>query len=180
MKILTDRRMIGAVLALMSGLPAVSQAQDPGRIVGRVLDAQTAQPLVSVQVHVANASLGPMGSTGSLTALDGRYVIRDVPAGTYEVRAELIGYGTKTVTNVQVAPGETATLDVTLESQAIVLEEITVTSSAQRGTTTALMTERKLSVVVSDAIGAEQISRSPSTASTPTSAASGSATARPP
>jgi TonB-dependent receptor len=161
MKILTNRRMIGAVVALMSGLPAVSQAQDPGRIVGRVLDAQTAQPLVSVQVHVPNALPGPRGSTGSLTSLDGRYVIRDVPAGTYEVTAELIGYGTKTVTDVQVARGETATLDITLESQAIVLEELTVTSSAQRGTTTALMTERKLSVVVSDAIGAEQISRSP-------------------
>lgn len=149
------RQVLSAASALFLGLPAASFAQDTGRIVGRVLDAQTAEPLVSVQVFVSD------GSFGSLTALDGRYVLRNLPAGTYEVTSQLIGYATKTVTDVTVSAGQSATLDITLDPQAVMLEEITVTSAAQRGTTTALMTERKLSVVVSDAIGAEQISRSP-------------------
>ena len=135
--------------------PAGVAGQDHGRIVGRVLDATNAQPLSSVQVYVAD------GTQGSLTAVDGRYVIRNVPAGTYEVSAQRIGYATKTVTDVVVSAGQTATLDMTLALQALQLEAITVSATAERGTTTALMTERKLSVVVSDAIGSEQISRSP-------------------
>ena len=155
MKNLTDRRFVGAVAALLMGLPAATQAQDPGRIVGRVVDGQTATALASVQVYLSD------GSLGALTALDGRYVVRNVPAGTYEVTAQLIGYATKTVTDVVVEAGQTATLDISMESQAVMLEEITVTSSAERGTNTALMSERRLSVVVSDAIGEEQIARSP-------------------
>jgi TonB-dependent receptor len=137
------------------GLPAALVAQDDGRVVGRVLDAQNAQPLANAQVHLAD------GSVGALTALDGRYVIRNVPAGTYSVSAQLIGYATKTVTGVEVGPGRSAVLDIPMESQAVMLDEIVITSEAQRGSATALMTERKLSVVVSDAIGADQISRSP-------------------
>lgn len=155
MNSLTNRRTLGAAVALCIGLPAATHAQSPGRIVGRVLDAQTAAPLASVQVFLAD------GSSGSLTALDGRYVIRNVPAGAHDVTAQLIGYATKTVTGVDVVAGQTASLDITMAPQAVMLEEITVTSSAQRGSTTALMTERKLAVVVSDAIGEEQISRSP-------------------
>lgn len=141
--------------ALMCGAPRGVTAQDAGRIVGRVLDAETGQPLSSVQLYLSDESLG------TLSSLDGRYVIRNVPAGVHDVTAQNIGYGTKTVTGVQVQTGQSAELDITLASQAVELEEIVITSAAQRGSTTALLTERKLSAVVSDGIGAEQISRSP-------------------
>ena len=146
---------IATMAVVLGGLPMALVAQQPGRVVGRILDAQNAQPLANAQVYLSD------GSLGALTALDGRYVIRDVPAGTYSVTAQLIGYATKTVTGVEVGAGRSAVLDITMESQAVMLEEIFITSEAQRGSTTSLMTERKLSVVVSDAIGADQISRSP-------------------
>jgi len=154
----SQRERCGRIVTLMALLglcPTVSAAQDSGRIVGRVIDGSTAQPLSSVQVFTSD------GALGALTALDGRYVIRNVPAGTYDVTAQLIGYGTKTVTGVTVTSGQSALLDVTLAAQAVALEEIVVTSTAERGSTTALLTERKLSVVVSDGIGADQMSRSP-------------------
>lgn len=149
------------MVALLGLVPAAAAAQDGvaaqdgGRIVGRVIDARTGRPLSSVMVHVS------AGALGTLTALDGRYVVRNVPPGVHDVTAQNIGYATKTVTDVEVLPGRTAELDITMESQAVELEEIVVTSAAQRGSTTALLTQRKLSAVVSDGIGAEQISRSP-------------------
>ena len=140
------------------GLPSATSAQDTGRLVGRVVDAQTGQPLANVQVY----STGPSeGAIGSLTSLDGRYVLRNVPAGFHEITAQMIGYGTKVVTDVEVPRGETATLDIALDQQAITLEAITVTSTIERSSTTALLSERRTAVVVSDAIGGEQISRSP-------------------
>ena len=150
-----DRCTRVAVLALMFGLPAALSGQETGRLVGRVLDAQNAEPLAHAQVHLSD------GSLGSLTALDGRYVIRNVPVGVHDVTVQLIGHATKTITDVPVTADQTATLDITMDPEAVMLEEITVTSSAQRGTTTSLMTERRLAAVVSDAIGVEQISRSP-------------------
>lgn len=143
---------------LVFGPPALSSAQSSGRVVGRVIDAQTGQPLVNAQVYMTGAS---EGTIGSLSSIDGRYVLRSVPAGFHEVTAQMIGYGTKVITDVQVDQNQTATLDISLEPQAIELDAVVVTSAAQRSSTTALMTERRLSVVVSDAIGAEQISRSP-------------------
>lgn len=142
-----------AVVALM-GLPAAVAAQS-GRVVGRVISAQTAEPLSSAQVFIGE------GSIGALSSIDGRYVLRDVPVGTHDITVQLIGYGGKTVTGVTVTEGRTTELDITIESQAVALEGVVVTSSAERGSTTALMSERRRSTVVSDAIGAEQMSRTP-------------------
>jgi TonB-dependent receptor len=158
MKIQNQRWALIGCLALLIGLPGDTSAQDTGRIVGRVLNARTAQPLVSAQVYMAELS---EGTVGSLTAVDGRYVIRDVPAGLHSVTIQMIGYATKTVTDVDVSAGRTTSLDVMLDEQAVMLSAITVTSTAERSSNTALLNERRLSVVVSDAIGAEQISRSP-------------------
>lgn len=142
--------LLGSLVAVPFGVEAQT-----GRLVGRVLDGSTGQPLGSAQVFLAD------GSIGALTSLDGRYVLRNVPVGTVEITAAIIGYATKTITDVVITADETATLDITVESSAVELEEIVVTSAAQRGSTTALLTERKLATVVQDAIGAEQISRSP-------------------
>ena len=137
-------------------IPATASAQQAiGRIVGRVVDARTAQPLASVQVFLEDQSIG------SLSSVDGRFVLRDVPAGVQSVVVQMIGYGTKTVTGVDVEPNGVATLDVGLEQAALELEGITVEAAVETGSTAALLTERQTESFVVDAIGADQISRSP-------------------
>lgn len=138
-----------------SGRPDGSGRAVHGRVVGRVLDGRTATPLVSAQVFLSD------GSVGVLTAVGGRYVLRDVPEGVHALTFQLIGYGSRTVTGVEVDGGTTVTLDVTLEPEAIALEGVVVSAAAQRGSTTSLFTERKMAAVVSDAIGSDQISRTP-------------------
>ena len=147
---------LAIVMALVAIAPGSLRAQaDGARIVGRILDAQTARPLVSAQVYLAD------GSVGALTAVDGRYMLRGLPAGGHDVVVELIGYASKTITGVVVAAGETVTLDVALSTAAIEMDAIVVTAAAERGSSSALLGERRVAPVVSDAIGAEQISRSP-------------------
>lgn len=55
--------------------------------------------------------------------------MRNVPASIHDVSAQLIGFATTTVTDVEIVTGQTAALDITLEPEAVPLEEITVTSS---------------------------------------------------
>ncbi len=134
---------IAAVMAAVL-LPQAVAAQT-GSISGRVVDAQSAQPLISAQVFVADGQ-------GTLTNLDGAYILRNLPVGTYDLQVQLIGYALKTVTGVSVSAGQVVTVDITMASSAIDLEGITVSAAAERGSTTSLLLERARSVVVQDAI----------------------------
>lgn len=139
--------------------PGAVHAQGQGLLVGRVTDARTGEPLANAHVHLGLPSDGWGASLGTLTSAGGRYAI-GVPPGVHDVTVQLIGYGTRSV-GVELGAGQTMTLDFALEEQAIELEAITVTSSVQRSSATALMAERRRSLIAVDAIGAEQISRSP-------------------
>jgi len=146
--------LLGPV-ALGGAIEAQERPAEAGRLVGRVVDESTGRPLPSAQVFLED------GSVGSLTAVDGRYVLRDVPIGVHTVVVQSLGYGSKTVTGVEVTAGVTSSLDVGLSPQAVAVEGITVSAAAERGSTTSLLTERRAAAVVSDAIGADQIARSP-------------------
>ncbi len=110
-----------AALALLLVPPALA-AQQPGAVAGSVTDAQSLEPLSGAQVFLPGTDLG------ALTDAEGRYRIEGVPAGTHEVRVQLIGYRPTSQT-VQVSGGETATLDFALEVSAVALDEVVATVS---------------------------------------------------
>lgn len=141
-------------LALWSSVPSVLSAQETGRVIGRVLDAATAAPLSSAQVFIAG------GTVGALTDLNGRYVLSGVPQGTVDITVQLIGYGTKTVTGIQVG-SDVVTLDITLEEAAVELEGITISAERERGSQAFLLDSRRTSTSLVEAVGAADISRRP-------------------
>ncbi len=118
---------IVALLAVGLFVAAPAAAQT-GSVTGTILDASTGMPLNFVQV-----SLEVVGATestlGGLTQQTGRFLIINVPAGQYVLRAQLLGFGTQTQI-VDVTGGEAAVVDMRLESQAISLAEIVVTGVA--------------------------------------------------
>lgn len=142
-------------LAAVLGMAASAQAQDAGRVVGRVVSQETGEPISGAHISLE----GPGRAT--LTNLDGRYMLQDVEPGVHTLVVRVIGFGTKTVTGVQVAPGAPAMMDVSMSPQAVEVEGITVSAAVERGSTTALLSERRKSAVVVDAVGSEQIARSP-------------------
>ena len=64
-------------------------AQNTGNVTGEVTSRGQAR-LSEAQVFVVGTQMG------ALTASNGRYLIRNVPAGTYQLRAILIGHETAT------------------------------------------------------------------------------------
>ena len=111
--------LVGAALALS---PAVG-AQDAGTVTGAVTDATSQRTLGSVQVHLVGTGLG------TLTRDNGRYVILNVPAGTYTLRAERIGYE-MVEAEITVTGGGTVQQDFVIQAQALGLDEIVVTGTA--------------------------------------------------
>lgn len=130
-------------------------ATESGRIVGRVLDAQTAQPLSGVQVYLSGTE------RGTLTDINGRYLILKVPSGDHDLVAEMIGFTRKTVTGVTVDDGSTVSMDISMETEAIELDAITVSAAREQGSTAFLLDQRASASAMMDAVGALEISRSP-------------------
>jgi hypothetical protein len=145
---------LASVLVLTAVGEVVAQEQ-VGGVLGRVHDERTSEPLSVVQVYIP--SLG----VGTLTNLDGRFMLRNVPAGTYEVVVELLGYAKKTVTGVVVQSGSNTSLDILLPPKALELEGITVSVEREQGNASRLLDERRTSSAVTDAVGAADIARSP-------------------
>jgi outer membrane receptor protein involved in Fe transport len=134
--------------------PALGQ-QPTGRIVGQVLDAQTARGIPGAQVLVEGTQVG------SLAGLEGRFVIPSVPSGTVSLQVVMLGYGTKSVSDVVVLPGSTVQADVTLETAVLEMAEIVVTAAAERGSVATALNEQRNARGVVSAITAEEMSRSP-------------------
>jgi TonB-dependent receptor len=142
-----------ALFLLIFAVPALAQGQT-GRIVGRVVDAQTGQGLVGVIVRVDE---GP----GVLTGVDGRFVVENVPAGSATLRVQSLGFASKVVTGVIVPADGVVEQSVTLEAQALELESIEVSAGAERGSVNRALDQQRTATNIVNAITAEQISRSP-------------------
>src|ERR1043165_8164275 len=83
-------RALMFVLLLVAAHPLLAQGH--GRIVGRILDAGTATPLVGAQVNLVERP-----EASAIAGMDGRYTIFNVPTGPVSVRVRMIGYQAKVV-----------------------------------------------------------------------------------
>lgn len=148
-------RTLFVLAALLLAAAADAAAQGAGQIVGRVVDAATGRGLTGARVAVQGA---PVAAN---TGVDGRYTLNGVPAGSRTLTVSLLGYGTKTVTGVEVPAGGSASMDVSLSAQTLMLEGLTVSAERERGSVTRALDEQRTAVGVVNAISAEQIARSP-------------------
>jgi hypothetical protein len=84
-----------------------------GKIAGKILDKETGEPLIGVNVIVKGTSLG------SATDIDGYFSILYIPPGVHTVIASMVGYSAVTVDEVRVLIDQTAPVDITMTPQAI-------------------------------------------------------------
>lgn len=111
------------VAAVLLGPGASSlAAQVRGTIQGRVVDAATQAPLVSVRVRIPGSELG------ATTRADGRYTLTNVPPGPVTVVAERIGYQRSQRTTT-VTAGQPADLGFAMEAVSLSLDEVVVTAT---------------------------------------------------
>ncbi|MCC6652523.1 MAG: TonB-dependent receptor, partial [Candidatus Eisenbacteria bacterium] len=108
-----------AVLAVMVALAPFALAGTTGKLTGRVVNEKK-EPLPGVNVRIEGQRLG------AITDDTGEFFIIGIPAGTYVVRMNLIGYAPYAASNVQVAPDFTTTLNGTLRVDAVQIGETRV------------------------------------------------------
>jgi len=103
-------------------LPVWAFAQTTGEIEGKVIEVETKEPLIGVNVFIKGTTLGAATST------DGSYVISPVPAGKYSLKASMMGYLT-VVKKVEVRAGGTAIVDFEIKENVLELGVVVVTGT---------------------------------------------------
>ena len=109
-------RIAFVLLFLLPAAPLGAQA-----VRGRVVDAQTGQPVGGVVVVLADA--GGARLDAAITRADGAYAVRAPAAGTYALTAERVGYQTVRLTEA-LAAGETAERQIEAVPIRFVLEPV--------------------------------------------------------
>lgn len=109
------------ILALFCAIPASAQSVS-GKLTGKVIDAETGEPLIRASVRIEGTKIG------AVTDLEGNYTILNVPVGVYRVKASYIGYTDVTVEGVKITSNLTTRVDFSLGTKAKQIDEIVVSS----------------------------------------------------
>lgn len=96
------KTMITLVLALL-GLGLYAQTTF-GEIKGKVFDEETNEPIPFANVYVISNG----NTVGAQTDLDGKFTIKPLPAGTYDVTVSTVEYGKVILSGIEVKPDEIA------------------------------------------------------------------------
>ncbi len=117
--------LLVALLVLL--LPQLTYAQtNAGSLSGHVSDA-SGGALPGVTITATNSATGFNRTV--ITETDGSYRFASLPIGTYDVTADLAGFGSVTTRTVEVNVSTDRSLNITLK-QASVKEQITVTAAS--------------------------------------------------
>jgi outer membrane receptor for ferrienterochelin and colicin len=93
-----------------------------GILEGKINDASTKENIVSVTVQIVGTNLGTVSN------IDGYYVIRNIRAGNYDVKFTLLGYKSVIMKSVAINADMRTRLDVVLEQSAVELGAVEIVS----------------------------------------------------
>jgi len=111
------------ILVILSVLTGLIHAGTTGKLVGKIKDGQSGEPLIGANVVIEGIGLGAASN------INGDYVILNIPPGRYNVKFSFIGYESVTISSVIVTVDQTTHLSVELNSQSLQFGEIYVTAA---------------------------------------------------
>ncbi|HEX6182179.1 MAG TPA: carboxypeptidase regulatory-like domain-containing protein, partial [Chitinophagaceae bacterium] len=145
------------LLVLVSVLSCQFLFAQTGKISGKVLNQKNeAVPGVSIKI---------VGAPGGVTTdIEGRFTLTLHSDKKYELEFSAVGYTSKTISEIELTPGQVTELNITLELANKNLGSVTVTatrSTARRETVNSIIQFQRNTNTVASVISAESIRRSP-------------------
>ncbi|MBN2093203.1 TonB-dependent receptor [candidate division KSB1 bacterium] len=143
--------LFGLISLLLTQLAFTQTSK--ARLTGKVVDAETGEPLIGANVTLEGTSMG------AACDLEGNYMVLNVPPGQYNLVVTMMGYTKTRITEVELKVGEVTQINVSLKYEVLQTEGVEVTAKAVKNTESALLKDRQKARSVSDAISAEAISQ---------------------
>ncbi len=104
-------------------LTVVSMYAQEGSLQGKVIDKDTKEPIPFANIIVENKG-SQVGGTSS--DFDGKYSIKPIPPGKFDVKATFVGYKTKMIQGVTIGADRIRFLDIELEATTETLETVEI------------------------------------------------------
>lgn len=146
-------KLIYAILIMLM-IPLISSfAQSGASIKGKITDSANNEELIGANIILLNTTIG------ASTDMEGNYLIRNIPPGTYTLRVSYISYQTIVINDFEVGDGDMKTLNLSLQPASTQLGEVVVTADALKNTEANILKVQKNSLGIVDAISAELISK---------------------
>ncbi len=117
------KKILSIAVCAVFWLSILSGQEGRGTINGRVEDGKSRLSLAGANILVRDTFLGATTDTA------GRFVIKNIPPGTYTLAVSMIGYARKMISNVVVNASKPASLVVELNPQAVETQQVVVTAS---------------------------------------------------
>jgi TonB-linked SusC/RagA family outer membrane protein len=112
---------VASALVLAGSTAAAQQAT----VTGRISEETTGQPITDARIFVVGTSIY------ALSGADGKYTVRNVPAGTAEIRVIRVGFAEQKK-SVRTIAGQSATLDFAMAQAVVQLDEVVTTATGQQ------------------------------------------------
>lgn len=138
-----------ALILLFSFLKVFSQ----GSISGTITDSNSKEAIIGATVVIKGTT------QGALTDIEGKFLILNVKAGTYNLQISSITYKTHIIPDVVVEDGKRINIDASMSEEVSTLNEVVVTGSRRTDTDFEMVRAIKEAKVVVVGITAEQITR---------------------
>jgi outer membrane receptor protein involved in Fe transport len=131
-----------------------------GSLQGTLSNAETGEVLIGATVLIIGTAWG------NTTDVDGRYSIKSIPAGNYQLAISYIGYEDAIIRDVKIDAGQAATLDYKLKPSTTQLQDIEIigdkalSGNVVETNEVSMVNQIKASNSIITGISAQQIARS--------------------
>ncbi len=142
----------GFILSILITLSVIS-VYGQGILQGIVTDAETGETVIGCNIILQGTTLG------AITGLDGDYVLKNIPTGTYNVIFTFISYE-KLIQKVTITKGGTIVQNIKLKAASMQIKDVVVTGTRRTDTELSLLMNNKKSVLTVNGISSQQIARS--------------------
>ncbi len=112
------------ILAILNAGTLFCQESKVGRVVGKVIDDDTGQPIAGASVEIVGTHFG------ASTKSDGTFSVELISAGVYDISCSSVGYKTAIKKNEEIHDGAAVKLNFKLTPQPIRMSEVVVSPSS--------------------------------------------------
>ncbi len=152
--ILLTPKKLCLIVVLLVGFNVVLKAQT---IKGNVTDAKNGETLIGATVHIEKDNY----KSNTTVKLDGTYVFKNVPAGTYKLQVSYVGYKTTKEYTVEITGNNATVLNIAMVDNSTSLTEVNVTEHASKESDRSARSDERNSYNTLNAVSASSITISP-------------------